>query len=577
MRVLLISERESDYSLVADLLGADGDREEPLSWCKADPTALRHCSVSEHELILWGDVSDMSIAMRLLGVLDRYTTVPPIVVISDDVGAAEDADIGAEASDILYRDALSLDQLSRARRRDVVRRPQSSAVSESMTPDPLTGLSNRHAFRDQMSEVLTHTDRANAVGLLLIDVDQFKKVNASYGQGAGDALIQLIAQRIRDCLSPNQRLARIGGNEFAVVFQSVVASVEDELRQRADKIIQAMNKPFPVAQHAVRMYISMGAVTNSEVGMSVDEILSHADMAMRIAKHEKGNTCQFYTRDMTDAAQQVLKLEAEIRRGLRKDEFELQFQPRVDISRNRIVGAEALIRWRHPRRGLLPPSEFIAVAEDSGLIVPLGYWIIHSACKQLNELAAKGFPDIQIAVNVAFKQFQDRNFVRTVANILEKHGIGPGRLEFELTETTMMVEGQSVDESLRQLSRLGIDISLDDFGTGYSSFAHIQRLPISALKVDRTFVSSATVNDDDATIVKAIINLAHSLNMQVIAEGAETIEQVAFLSSHRCDQIQGYYFSRPVSFAELQKLLLRDDFVDHHVQQLAVAAVSSLV
>ena len=198
------------------------------------------------------------------------------------------------------------------------------------------------------------------------------------------------------------------------------------------------------------------------------------------------------------------------------------------------------------------------MAEESGLIVPLGYWIIHSACKQLNELSSKGFDHVQIAVNVAFKQFQDKNFVRTVANIIKKHGISPGRLEFELTETTMMIEGSALDQSLRELSNLGIAISLDDFGTGYSSFAHIQRLPISALKIDRSFVSNVQSNLDDATIVKAIINLAHSLNIKVIAEGAETQGQVDFLREHQCDQVQGYFFSRPISDDNLLILLERE-------------------
>ena len=206
----------------------------------------------------------------------------------------------------------------------------------------------------------------------------------------------------------------------------------------------------------------------------------------------------------------------------------------------------------------MSPAAFIRVAEDSGLIVPLGYWIIDAACRYLNELSSQGYEQIQIAVNVAFKQFQDKNFVQTVANIIKKHGIRPGRLEIELTETTMMIEGNSVDHSLRELSNLGIAISLDDFGTGYSSFAHIQRLPISALKIDRSFVGGVNASHDDSTIVKAMISLAHSLEMQVIAEGAETADQVEFLREHKCDQVQGYFFSRPVSSDDLMVLLHRE-------------------
>jgi len=271
---------------------------------------------------------------------------------------------------------------------------------------------------------------------------------------------------------------------------------------------------------------------------------------------------------MKEAAQKLLLLEAEIRRAIRNEEFELFYQPRIDIKSNRIVGAEGLVRWRHRNRGLLPPAEFIALAEESGLIVPLGYWIIHQACRDLNELELKGYDDVQLAVNVSFKQLQDKKFVRTVANILQQQNIIPGRLEFELTETTMMIEGHAVDQSLKRLNELGIDISLDDFGTGYSSFAHIQRLPISVLKIDRSFVGSVTTNEDDATIVKAIISLAHSLNMQVIAEGAETAAQIEFLCNNACDQVQGYFFSKPVTFTALQELLSREDFVERHFRDI---------
>jgi diguanylate cyclase (GGDEF)-like protein len=436
--------------------------------------------------------------------------------------------------------------LARALALAVAVEPAAEMVLAARNVDPLTGLINRSEFRDQLDRVLANATTPESVGLLLVDVDQFKKVNASYGQGAGDALIQLIAERIATCLSAHHSLARIGGNEFAVVYQNALGSVESECRINLERILQAMAKPFPVAQHAIRMNVSMGVAMNKETGSNY----------------------QFYTKDMTDAAQKILRLEAEIRRAIRNEEFVLHYQPRIDITSNRIVGAEGLVRWQHPNRGLLPPAEFIAVAEESGLIVPLGYWVVHQACKDLNELTLKGYDDIQLAVNVSFKQFQDKNFVQTVANIMNKHKITEGRLEFELTETTMMIEGQAVDQSLRRLSELGIDISLDDFGTGYSSFAHIQRLPISVLKIDRSFVGSVTTNEDDATIVKTIINLAHSLNMQVIAEGAETAEQVDFLAKNHCDQVQGFFFSKPVTFADIKELLTQDDFVDRRIQSV---------
>lgn len=574
MRILLIAEQDAEFKKIEHLLKGIEEGVHQLSWCQADASVLASTIVSRFQLIIWGLVSRSETRRAILGELSRQQSTAPVIMLTDQAPESSDrAAIERGNSDILLRSSLSSLTLNRAiqfvtGKPPAMRTLVEAGASEGGNADPLTGLSNRQEFREKLSLILADAKTPECVGLLLIDVDQFKKVNASYGQGAGDALIQLIAERIRLCLLPHQHVARIGGNEFAVVFQNVMGSVETECRVRIEKIIHAMSKPFPVAQHAVRMNVSMGIAMNKETDISVDAMLSNADMAMRIAKLEKGCNYQFYTRDMTDSAQKILRLEAEIRRGIRSEEFELHYQPRIDINSNRIVGAEGLVRWRHPTRGLLPPGEFIAVAEESGLIVPLGYWIIHHACKDLNELAIKGHHDVQLAVNVSFKQFQDKNFVQTVANILGKQAITEGRLEFELTETTMMIEGQAVDESLRKLSELGIDISLDDFGTGYSSFAHIQRLPISVLKIDRSFVGSVTTNEDDATIVKAIINLAHSLNMQVIAEGAETADQVEFLCLNKCDQVQGYFFSKPVTFEDLKKLLSQEDFVDKHIQSI---------
>lgn len=562
MRILLIAEHDAEFRLIERLLKSVEQASYLLTWCQADAQALAAIQVSDYEAIIWGRVSDLNVSKALLGELKRQQVAIPVIAISDQYPANSDRDaIKRGDSDVVLRATLTGQILDRAityvRSRSI---PLHKSI-EALNADPLTGLSNRQEFSDKLARILADAVLPESVGLLIVDVDQFKKVNASYGQGAGDALIQLIAARIRSCLSSDQHVARIGGNEFAVVFQSDTESVDGQCRSCVEKIIQAMTKPFPVAQHACRMHVSIGIAMNKEVELTVDVMLANADMAMRIAKGETGNNYQFYTQNMTNAAQKILKLESEIRRGIRNEEFELYYQPRIDLSNNEIVGAEGLLRWNHPTRGLLAPAEFISVAEESGLIVPLGYWVIHQACKDLNVLSALGHHEIQLAVNVSFKQFQDKKFVQTVANILGNQRIAGGRLEFELTETTMMIEGHAVGQSLRLLNELGIDISLDDFGTGYSSFAHIQRLPISVLKIDRSFVGSVTTNEDDATIVKAIISLAHSLNMQVIAEGAETAEQVKFLSDNNCDQVQGYYFSKPVRFPAMKNLLSHSEML----------------
>lgn len=572
MRILLIADQDAEFKLLERVVGNIEGARHQLTWCQSDISVLEAMPANRFHLILWGQISDPRLSRKILAELNRQKIKASFIVIADRLPPGVDAQASARGdADILLRENLNATMLARAIAFTVP--VVAELAPESLNVDPLTGLINRQEFREQLDRILANASIPESVGLLLIDVDQFKKVNASYGQGAGDALIQLIVERISTCLSAHHHVARIGGNEFAVVYQNAIGSVESECRVNLERILQSMAKPFPVAQHVIRMNVSMGIAMNKEPGMSMDGLLANADMAMRIAKREKGSNYQFYTKGMTDAAQKILRLEGEIRRAIRNEEFVLYYQPRIDINSHRIVGAEGLLRWEHPTRGLLPPSEFIAVAEESGLIVPLGYWVMHQACKDLNELTVKGYDDIQLAVNVSFKQFQDKNFVQTVANILEKEAITPGRLEFELTETTMMIEGQAVDQSLRRLSELGIDISLDDFGTGYSSFAHIQRLPISVLKIDRSFVGSVTTNEDDATIVKAIINLAHSLNMQVIAEGAETAEQVNFLGKNKCDQVQGFFFSEAVPFAEIKDLLSQDDFVDRRI--LSVLALAN--
>lgn len=558
MRIMIISEHEADFALVERLLLGITDISCELVRCPADAAVLAIHDLSRFQLMLWGRISHVQVAAQLLMEMSRQQVSLPLIILSDktpDPRLTEQEE-GAPPRDfeVLSRNHLTVPVLRSALLHYGANR-KSASTQPARIPDPLTGLVNRQHLREQVAKLLARNTEQGSVALLLIDVDQFKKVNSSYGQGAGDALVQLIAERLQDNLPSNLHLARIGGDEFGVVMSNSVGSVEADAGLRAEALLEAMAKPFILARQSVRIHVSMGLAVREPGHVTVDTLFAQADMAMRRAKEEQGNSWQRYTREMTEAAQKELRLESEIRRSLRKDEFVLHYQPRVDISCNAIVGVEALVRWQHPTRGLLAPSHFISVAEESGLIVPLGYWVIHAACKFLNELAERGHEQVHVAVNVAFKQFQDKNFVRTVANILRKHNIGPGRLEFELTETTMMLEGSAVDQSLRELSELGIAISLDDFGTGYSSFAHIQRLPISALKVDRSFVRNVPNNVDDATIVKAMISLAHSLNMRVIAEGAETAEQVHFLQQHRCDQVQGFYFSRPADAPSLMALL----------------------
>jgi len=319
VRILLIAEQDAEFRMVGDLLKGIPAEDYQLSWCQADVSVLESTAVSRFQLILWGSISDSHIARDILTELGRQQATAPIVMLVDEAPAGVDLEaVRKGESDVLLRSCLNSDILHRSIRR-FARRSLEVPHLEPPTSDPLTGLSNRQDFREQLSRILADAETPESVGLLLIDVDQFKKVNASYGQGAGDALIQFIAERVRSSLSTHQRVARIGGNEFAVVFQNVMGSVESECRVSIERIIQSMSRPFPVAQHAIRINVSMGIAMNKDTGVTVDAMLAHADMAMRISKREKGCNYQFYSSDMTDAAQTILKLEAEIRRGIRSE------------------------------------------------------------------------------------------------------------------------------------------------------------------------------------------------------------------------------------------------------------------
>jgi predicted signal transduction protein with EAL and GGDEF domain len=343
-------------------------------------------------------------------------------------------------------------------------------------------------------------------------------------------------------------VARIGGDEFTVILEDVDATAD--IVNVARKVIDVVSRPVTISGQQLFVGCSIGIAVYPEAGQDVDSLLKHADMAMYQAKSLRGSAYRFYTEKMNVEAMNQMYLEADLRRGLRRNEFELYYQPRIALETGKVAGLEALLRWNHPVRGTISPNDFIPLAEEVGLIVPLGYWIIHQACQDIRTMDMLGMDPLHVAVNLSFKQFLDVKFVQTVSNIIESAAIDPRRLEFELTETAIMSNFDDTQRCMQRICELGPTFSLDDFGTGFSSFAHIQRLPIGALKIDRSFVKNVVYMQDDATIVKAMISLAHNLGLRVIAEGAETREQVAFLHENDCDQVQGYYFSLPIKFQE---------------------------
>jgi len=419
--------------------------------------------------------------------------------------------------------------------------------------DVLTGLANRNLLRDRLRQAVAYAERyGHPVWVVFIDLDRFKFVNDTLGHRAGDLLLNKVAERLLGAVRLTDTVARLGGDEFAILLvertdeRLTVASVQ--------RIMDALSAPLTVDGHEFFVTCSTGVATYPTDGHDADVLIKNAEIAMYRAKELGRNNFQFYTAAMNAEALERLRIEGNLRNAIEREEFVLHYQPQVDLHTGRIIGMEALIRWHHPELGMVPPARFIGLAEETGLIVPIGMWVTRTACKQNKAWQDAGFGELRIAVNLSARQFYQQDLVQSIADILKESGLAPQYLEFELTEGLVMTDVEKAIGILRDMNALGVQISIDDFGTGYSSLAYLKRFPIDILKIDQSFVRDITLDADDAAIVVSIISLAHNLRLQVIAEGVETQEQLTYLSRHGCDQIQGYFFSRPVPaelFAEL--------------------------
>jgi diguanylate cyclase (GGDEF)-like protein/PAS domain S-box-containing protein len=422
--------------------------------------------------------------------------------------------------------------------------------------DALTGLPNRLLFNDRLSIALAQARRSGEkLVTLFLDLDRFKVINDSLGHAAGDELLRRVAERLQASVRAGDTVARLGGDEFIILLTRI--SSEENAAKVATKFLQSVRNPFSVQERNVFITTSVGVSTYPNDGLDPETLIQNADVALYRAKEEGRDNYQLYAPAMNAQALQRLSLENRLREALPNGELILHYQPIVDVRSGRVCGAEALLRWRHPELGLLPPSEFITLAEISGLIVPIGHWVLKTACEQVREWQAMGYPHLRVSVNLSPRQFQQANLVSQVTGSLEASGTAAGSLDLEITESSAMQNAELTIDTLLELKRLGVAISLDDFGTGYSSLNYLKRFPIDRVKLDQSFVRDMTRNPEDAAIVRAVISMAHTLKLVVVAEGVETEEQLAFLRHHRCDEIQGFLFSPPVEAVEFQKLLLR--------------------
>lgn len=419
--------------------------------------------------------------------------------------------------------------------------------------DSLTGLPNRNLLHDRLQQAIVQSARMQgSVGVLFLDLDRFKGVNESLGHKAGDQLLRTVAERLRVCVRESDTLARVGGDEFVIIL-SIVAD-EDGVSSAASKILAIISEPFVIEEQELYLTTSIGVAVYPTDGADVQTLLKHADLAMYQAKDMDRNNFQFFSSDLNVKVMERMVLESSLRRALERDEFELFYQAQVDVVERTIIGFEALLRWRHPELGMISPEKFIPLAEETGLILSIGEWVLRTACRQAKAWQNAGLPPVRMAVNLSGKQFRTK-LDQVVASILLETGLGASWLELELTESILMRNAAENQQLLQALSGMGCSLSIDDFGTGYSSLAYLKNFPLGRLKIDRSFVRDIITNPDDRAIAKIIIDMAHTLKMEVTAEGVEDYDQLELLKSYGCREIQGFLFSKPLAAAAAEALL----------------------
>jgi diguanylate cyclase (GGDEF)-like protein/PAS domain S-box-containing protein len=427
-------------------------------------------------------------------------------------------------------------------------------ITHSAEHDFLTGLPNRMLLSDRINQAIALARRSTKqVAVLFLDLDGFKYINDSLGHPIGDKLLQSITKRLLDCVRRSDTVSRQGGDEFVVLLPDV--QKPEDAAITAGRLLQAVAEAHSIGQHDLHVTTSIGVSVYPDDGLDAETLVKNADTAMYQAKENGRQSYQFFKPAMNVRAVERQSIEESLRRALERQEFALHYQPKINLRTGAITGAEALLRWTHPTRGSVPPAEFIPVAEACGLILPIGAWVLREACEQARAWVDASLPVTTMAVNVSAMEFRDANFLQGLFAILGETGLDPESLELELTESVLMKRAESTASILHALRERGVQVAVDDFGTGYSSLSYLRKFPVDALKIDQSFVRQISTPGDDTTIVTAVIGMARSLKLRVVAEGVETLKESAFLRAHQCDEAQGYYFSPPVLAQQFANLL----------------------
>jgi len=518
--------------ILCDIMMPGLDGYEVLNMLSKDPEVARIPFIF---LTAKSDRSDMRQGMNLGA--DDYITKP---FTSKELIEAISARLEKQATTI----QPYLDRMKQA----------AESLSKVAYHDPLTNLPNRIWLRHQLQEAISQAKKKQGlVAIVCLNMDRFREINASLGYATGDLAIQAVAERLSQCVGPQDTVARLSGDEFSILLRQM--DLKENVEALAEVILETLGEPYELSSRKVSIQTSIGISLYPDHSSNPDRLLMHADTARRWSRQLGGGSFSFYSPQMDAQKEERRLLEIDLGTALEKSEFELYYQPQCDIMTGQIVGMEALLRWSHGQRGMVSPSQFIPVAEETGLIISIGEWVLQRACDRAQTWHNSSGRPLQVSVNLSARQFQQENLVETVAKVLSQTGLDPQLLALELTETSVMSDVLASIGILQELKAMGIHISIDDFGTGYSSLNYLKSFPIDTLKIDRSFISQVTSNDQDAAIAKAIIGMAHSLQLKVIAEGVETAAQLAFLCQEGCHGIQGYFYSPPLPAAEFTQFL----------------------
>jgi diguanylate cyclase (GGDEF)-like protein len=552
--VLLIEDNPGDARLIREMLFEEEGTPFDLLSVDRLSRGLEALSKQPAALVLLDLSLPDSRGLETFSKVYAHSPKVPIIVLSgnDDETLALYA-VKSGAQDYLVKGRIDRELLLRAMQYAIERKRYQEELERQANYDALTGLPNRHLLNDRLKQAVISQRTPRSVAVVFIDLDHFKVINDSLGHDFGDDVLRQIGTRLESSVREGDTVARLGGDEFVLILNDQTR--EDLIFRSMRRIMARVGEPMMVAGHELNIGCSAGISIYPTDGLDANTLLKNADAAMYRAKSQGRSTFNFFTVEMNELANERLSMEHSLRRAIERDELILHYQPRVNMRTGVVDGVEALVRWQHPERGLVKPDRFIPLAEETGLIVPIGEWVLRTACAQGREWRRRGFPPIVVSVNLSSRQLWTGGLVRIVGDIMVESGMSE-YLELELTESMVMHDVESVVATLQTLRAIGVRLSLDDFGTGYSSLSYLRRLPLSALKIDGSFVRDiqATGGPDDGVLAKAIISLAHSLKFKVVAEGVETQGQYEFLKRNDCDEMQGYFYSPPVPAPDCEVL-----------------------